>query len=157
MNRIIGIGEWAVSNHIHDMIKTYALGSCVAVTVYCRKRKAAGMVHIALPAPPDSEEGEARPGYYATTGVPLLIHLMIADYGCTLQDLTICLYGGSNCIWNDNQFQIGQRNFKTIQSVLSSMNLKYDQAEVGGNVSRTVTLNVADGNIKVKANPFYSD
>ena len=45
----VGIGEWIVSNDPADTLKTYALGSCVAVLIYDASQMIAGMIHIALP------------------------------------------------------------------------------------------------------------
>ena len=53
----IGIGEWAVSADASRALKTFALGSCVAVLIYDVKIRVAGMIHIALP---DSSIDAAR-------------------------------------------------------------------------------------------------
>ncbi|GAB1483918.1 hypothetical protein MASR2M78_27350 [Treponema sp.] len=54
----VGIGEWAVSKSIDDVIKTYALGSCVAVIIYDAKAKVGGLIHVALPdSSIDAEKG----------------------------------------------------------------------------------------------------
>ena len=63
MDRIIGIGEYIISDDPEDSIKTFALASCVAVTFYNPFIHLAGMVHIALPTPMDLEEAQRRPGY----------------------------------------------------------------------------------------------
>jgi len=49
MVKIIGIGEYAISSSEDDIIKTYALASCVGLVVYNPIAKIVGMVHIALP------------------------------------------------------------------------------------------------------------
>ena len=35
---IVGVGDYKVSNNSEDEIKTFALGSCVAVIVYDKKK-----------------------------------------------------------------------------------------------------------------------
>lgn len=35
MIKVIGIGEYAVSNNEEDTIMTFALGSCAALVIYC--------------------------------------------------------------------------------------------------------------------------
>ncbi|NTV78293.1 MAG: chemotaxis protein CheD, partial [Clostridiales bacterium] len=75
MDRVVGIGECIVSNDPGDVIKTYALASCVAVTVYSREKKVAGMVHIALPERMRSfDDSYEKPCYYATLAVPFLMN-----------------------------------------------------------------------------------
>lgn len=73
----VGIGEWAVSSELSDTLKTYALGSCVAVLIYDASRTIAGMIHIALPdSKVDAEKARALPGYFADTGLPVMIEEM---------------------------------------------------------------------------------
>jgi len=155
MDKIVGIGELAISDNKNDIIKTFALASCVAVTVYCSKKNAAGMVHIALPSPsPSGNNGRTRSTYYAKTGVPLLINRMCAEFGCSKHELEIRLYGGADSIRNDDVFNIGRRNIEAVKKVLSSLNLKYHTAEVGGIISRTLEMDVASGKIKIFTQPL---
>ncbi len=46
---IIGIGEIAVSNKPGDIIKTYALGSCVAVIMYDKEHKKIAPLYTQTP------------------------------------------------------------------------------------------------------------
>lgn len=149
MNSIIGIGEYIVSNREEDTITTYALASCVGVTVYCPFKKAGGMIHIALPEPMEDYKREHRLGYYATTGLPLLIQTMKNKYGCNKEDLSIHLFGGANSIRRDDVFFVGQKNILAIKCILSSLGLKYNQQEVGGFVSRTIEMKVTTGFVKM--------
>ena len=76
-NKTVGIGEWIVSSDPADIIKTYALGSCVAVLVYDSKVRVAGMIHVALPdSAVDPERAKSLPGYFADTGLPVMIEEM---------------------------------------------------------------------------------
>lgn len=50
MDSIVGIGEFAISNRPEDTIKTFSLGSCIAVVIYDKIQKVAGMAHIAMPS-----------------------------------------------------------------------------------------------------------
>jgi chemotaxis protein CheD len=108
MDRIVGIGEFVISNHREDIIKTFALASCVAVTAYSSSNRVAGMIHIALPSSSRDVGPNVRPGYYAVTGVPSFINRMCSEYGCYKKDLKIGLYGGSNSI-NEDIFLIGKK------------------------------------------------
>jgi chemotaxis protein CheD len=70
----IGIGHLKTSSTQGDEIKTYALGSCVAVILYDRKTKIAGMIHIALPeSAVNTDKAKSLPGYFVDTGLPLLL------------------------------------------------------------------------------------
>ena len=45
----VGVGEYATSVTPGEIVKTLALGSCVAVIMLNAKNKSVGLVHIALP------------------------------------------------------------------------------------------------------------
>jgi chemotaxis protein CheD len=148
MEIVIGIGEYAVSETTTDAIKTYALASCVAVTAYCPSKKAAGMIHIALPAAPAGAEQDYKPAYYADMGVPLLIQAMSCHFGCRKEEMILRMYGGADSIRKNDRFNIGRRNIEAVTSVLSGMDLRVHSADVGGTISRTITLDVATGAVK---------
>lgn len=149
MNSIIGIGEYMVSNKENDTITTLALATCVGVTVFCPKKKASGMIHIALPEPNNVCENIQKVGYYATIGIPILLKEMVKGFGCQKEDLIINLYGGANSIRKDDVFLIGQKNIKAIISILTDMELRYSLKEVGGFVSRTIEMEVTTGCINM--------
>lgn len=154
MDKIIGIGEYAISSNSEDSIKTFALSSCVAVTVYNPFIHLAGMIHIALPNPADLEEAQRRPGYYATSGIPILIHKICREYGSQRNDLQIKLFGGAVSLRIDDYFKIGPKNIKAVRATLSSMDLKITEAQIGGVISRSITMSVLTGKIEITALPI---
>jgi len=155
MDRVVGIGECIVSNNPLDIIKTYALASCVAVTVYSFEKKVAGMVHIALPERMKTYDNSyEKPCYYATLAVPFLIHKICDNYECNIRELEIEIFGGA-CSKNKNDvFQIGMRNIIATEKALHNLNLKYKNIETGGNDSRTLELEVFSGSKKMIKQPL---
>lgn len=149
MQKIVGIGEMTISNNIEDSIKTFALASCVGVVVYSSFRKVGGMIHIALPKPPNNELGIIRRCYYASTGIPYLVNKICKDYGCIKGELKISLYGGANSIRSNDIFNIGRKNLQATRNILNEMNLKFVDTETGENVSRTIELNMFTGEVTV--------
>ncbi len=155
MDRIVGIGGIAVSNDKKDMIKTFALSTCVAVAAYSPLKNAAGMVHIALPSPGQSgNDGAERPGYYATTGVPYLIDKMCTELGCMKGELVVELFGGARSVRKNDIFNIGQRNIDTIKEILNKLNIRYNASETGGTYSRSLHMDVATGTIEITMQPM---
>lgn len=153
MDRVIGIGEYAISNNKDDIIKTYALATCVAVAVYCPSKTASGMVHIALPFPSLSgDESIRQPGYYASTAVPFLINAMCTEFGCLKNELEISLFGGADSIRKNDVFNIGKRNLAAVKSILGEMSFRYNAEHTGGTYSRTLDMEVSTGRIKVTLN-----
>lgn len=153
MNKIIGIGEYDISNS-HGSLITYALSSCVAMTVYDPLTNSAGLVHIALPTPLTIEEGQRRPGYFATLGIPELIEKMHQKYGSKPKSLKIGIYGGALSIRKDDYFGIGQKNIEAVIKTISSLNLVISTAEIGEKVSRSITMDVLSGKILVSTQPI---
>lgn len=150
MNRMdIGIGEYKISDDPQVMLKTYALGSCVAVIVYDKVEKIAGMIHIALPdSKINPKKAETRPGFFADTGVPLLIREM-RKRGASKQNSWIKLVGGSNIMDEEKTFDIGRRNAIAVKRLLWKNGLGVIREDIGGNISRTVSVTVGDGEVTI--------
>lgn len=150
--KVIGIGEYCVSDNCNDKIKTFALGSCVAVTVYSQYKKVGGMIHISLPYP-SGDQPELGLGHFATTGIPLLINQICTRYKCLKGELVVNLYGGADSVYKDDYFQIGKRNIDAVQRTLSSLNLKVKYADIGGFLIRTIELDISTGEVELLTHP----
>ncbi|MFP4178798.1 MAG: chemotaxis protein CheD [Spirochaetaceae bacterium] len=145
----VGIGEWKVSNQQDDIIKTYALGSCVAVITYDQKKGVAGMIHIALPeSKVNAGKAERLPGYFADTGLPLLIKDMERK-GADKKSIKVRLAGGASIMDENRNFDIGRRNTIAVKRFLWKNGLGVIREDTGGNKSRTVAVNVSDGTVTV--------
>jgi chemotaxis protein CheD len=146
MTIIIGIGEYAISDCQADSIKTFALGSCVALTFFAPLRKVLAMAHIALPdSAVDRQKGLDSPGYFADTAVTGLLAALRQDYQCRPEELTVKLYGGSQLPYDADLFNIGARNISAAQSALAKYRLGLAECDLGGLYSRTVEVSVATG------------
>lgn len=153
MNLVVGIGQYNISNNIEDVISTYALGSCVAVTIYCPSRSVAGMIHIALPSKLNSNNTVDSPYYYADTGLPAFIREIQYKYGCDNEELIIGLYGGAKSKKGDI-FDIGPRNTKKIMEILRGFRLYPAIDETGGFISRTIHMSVLTGGVDTTIQPM---
>ncbi len=148
MNLIeVGIGEMQVSSQLDSHIKTYALGSCVAVIIYDSVKKVGGMIHIALPdSEINREKAEKLPAYFANTGLPILFKKM-NELGATRKNSWIKIAGGASVIKSCESFDIGKRNILAIRKILWNKKLGIKKDDVGGDFSRTVTLDISDGTV----------
>ena len=73
----VGVGELKISNNSKDLLKTFALGSCVAVIIYDIKKKIAGLIHIALPdSSCNGNKAKELPTYFADTGLQIFLDKM---------------------------------------------------------------------------------
>ena len=147
----VGIGELAVSKNPEDKIKTFGLGSCVAIVMLAPKQKAVGLVHIALPESEiNPEKAIKQPGYFADTGIPYLLKEM-AKLGSdpSGKGLIVKIIGGAKVMDPNNRFNIGKRNVLSIKKILWSLKMAVVADETGGTVSRTVDVNVQNGRITI--------
>lgn len=151
MMKIIGLGEYAVSDNREDIIKTYALASCIGLVIYDSKEKRLGMVHIVLPDKPrvGEEDSRKRLGFFADTAVPLLFEKVFGGYPDESRPYQVSLYGGAASNKKDDMFCIGERNLDRIEEILKENNIYYTKKNTGGRISRTIEAYVEDGKIIV--------
>lgn len=153
MDIIIGIGEYGISNNSNDVLKTFALASCVAVTFYCKTNKVSGMIHIALPSSSGSKYID-KPSYYASIGIPLIVNELTIKYGCLKSNISAQLFGGANSINKNDYFNIGEKNINMARYILNELGITVKNINVGGLVSRSIQMDVQTGNIKVSTQPI---
>lgn len=147
----VGIGELAVSNNPDEKLKTFGLGSCVAMIVLDPKVRAVGLIHLALPdSSINLEKAQKQPGYFVDTGLPYLFKEM-SKLGTHPQGkgLIVKLVGGAQVMDPNQRFNIGKRNVLTIKKILWSLQLAVVAEEVGGTISRTVEVNVKTGRVTI--------
>ncbi|MFA5701879.1 MAG: chemotaxis protein CheD [Desulfuromonas sp.] len=146
-NIILGVGELGASNNPAEGVKTFALGSCVAVILMCPKTRTVGMVHVALPESRiNLEKAKIRPGYFADTGIPALLKKM-STFGCDPngRGFIVKLAGGARIMDPNNTFNIGKRNALAVKKTLWKFSLGAVAEDLGETYSRTVTVSVVSG------------
>jgi chemotaxis protein CheD len=147
----VGIGDLAVSANPEDVVKTFALGSCVAVIAWDKVNRIAGMIHVALPdAAINPEKAREKPAYFASTGIPAFMEELRRS-SAARPFLVIKLAGGSNILDGAGRFDIGKRNLLAIRKLLWKHGLGTIAEDVGGSISRTVTISVATGEVTVNS------
>ncbi len=145
----IGIGEYAISNDPEELLKSFALGSCVAIMVYDMENRIAALAHIALPdSSVNMAKGDHKPGYFVDTCLPKLLG-ELKKRGAVRKKAWIKLAGGANTMDEQRTFDIGKRNVLAIKKYLWKMQLGTIAEDVGGSVSRTVSFSVGTGEVNV--------
>ncbi len=149
---IVGIGEAIVSKNPSDELKTFALGSCVAIVILDKKVRAVGMIHIALPdSSINADKALAEPAYFADTGIPYLFKMMQKEGTEIGPNLIIKLIGGARVIKDEDQFSIGDRNINAIKKILWKENLPVTAEDIGKNFSRTVSVVIKTGKLIISS------
>ncbi|MDD3147954.1 MAG: chemotaxis protein CheD [Candidatus Riflebacteria bacterium] len=156
MTIYVGIGELATSAETGVVIKTLALGSCVAVAVFSKRSPIAGLLHVQLPESNINKDLAAkRPAAFADTGIPLLLS-ELAILGCKPPDVVVKLAGGAQVMDPNNTFNIGKRNYLAIKKILWANRLFPAAEEIGGEISRSVTLVVGEKDLLIHT-PGYEN
>ncbi len=142
---VVGVAALAVGSDPSKSIITYALGSCIGVTVYDPVAKVAGMLHFMLPeSSVSAEKAQANPAMFGDLGIPLLFDRVTAA-GARRDRLIVCAAGGAEVLADDGHFRIGNRNRTILRKIFWKQNLLLSADDTGGQHSRTLTLRISDG------------
>jgi chemotaxis protein CheD len=156
MKVIVGVGEMWVSNKVEEMIVTYALGSCLGVTLYDPVANVGGLLHGMLPlSKADPAKAKRKPTMYIDTGFANLLEACY-DLGAQKKHLVISVAGGASMKQDrsSDYFKIGKRNFTVLRKLLWKNALMIDYQDVGGNRSRTMALHVSNGLVTINRQPI---
>jgi chemotaxis protein CheD len=155
--RVVGMGEMILSNDPQEVLITYALGSCLGVTVYDPMIHVGGMIHAMIPlSKNDLEKSQKRPTMFVDTGVTLLLQ-KIYEMGAARDRLIVKVAGGAKILDVQSFFNIGDRNYTVLRKVLWKNSLLIQSEEVGGFIPRTMTIDIATGTVWLKTAASYRE
>jgi chemotaxis protein CheD len=152
MKHVVNVADMKISESKGDTIITYALGSCLGITIYDPIACVGGMLHAMLPQSSiDTQKAADNPNMFVDTGVPKLFHECYR-LGGRKERLIVKVAGGACARGNeeDDFFKIGQRNFIMFRKLLWKNGVLLAAYDVGGNHSRTMTLELDNGNVSLK-------
>ncbi len=150
MKRIIGVADMAVSNNQQEDLITYSLGSCIGVVIYDPTVKVGGLLHYMLPeSGMDAEKAKKTPAMFADTGIPLLFKQSY-QLGASKRNMMVKVVGGGQIMDENGVFNIGKRNYLALRKLFWKNNVMVAAEHVGGNVNRTVRLEIATGRVFLK-------
>ncbi len=148
---ILGVGDLGVSKTPGDVIKTLALGSCVAVVFLEPRTRSVGMVHVALPESSiDRSKALVKPGYFADTGFAALLEAMKLISGVQNEKkFLVKMTGGAQVMDPHNTFNIGKRNELALKKILWHHGMGVQAEDVGGHTSRSIAVDVDAGRVVI--------
>ena len=148
---VVGVADFAVAKGPDHQIVTYALGSCIGVTVWDPMTHVGGMLHFMLPTSrTNPEKAAASPAMFADTGMPLLFKTAY-EQGAAKARLIVTAAGGAEVLAGNGHFRIGHRNRTVLRKMFFKAGVLLKAEDCGGNDSRTLSLNLADGTVSVKS------
>lgn len=148
----VGLGELKWGNHPSEVLATFGLGSCIALTAYDPAIRLGAMVHIILP---DSSLARQpySPAKFADTAVPLLLATVLRE-GAMRTRLQVKMAGGArvlNIPRDAGILDIGTRNIEAVIKALEKEGIHLAGRDVGGSHGRTVKLYLGTGRVTVAA------
>lgn len=147
---VVGVGDLAVCTDPQGTLITYALGSCIGVTVYDPVAKVGGLLHFMLPTSDlNKEKSEANPAMFGDTGIPLLFNACY-EKGAKKERLIVCAAGGAEVLSDGGHFKIGSRNRTLIRKIFWKNGILLAADDTGGNNSRTMSFRMTDGTVSVR-------
>ncbi|MEQ1502593.1 MAG: chemotaxis protein CheD [Myxococcota bacterium] len=146
----VAVGELSGSREAGDTLIAHALGSCVAVIVRDRAHGACAVAHVVVPGPPPPVGAVGLPAYYASVGVPAVLDALGRLGGHLGLPPDVVLIGGASLVDGLAGFNVGRRNVLAVRRALWAVGIVPIAEDVEGTLSRTVTVDVATGAIRVR-------
>ncbi len=144
---IVGMADCRVGKIAGQVLATYALGSCIGLSVYDPKAAVGGMLHFMLPdSGIDPARSKENPYMFADTGIPKLLEA-VCGQGANRRRLVAHAAGGASLMDPQAIFDIGKRNTLALRKILWKAGILLAGEAVGGGNSRTIRLEIATGRL----------
>jgi chemotaxis protein CheD len=122
------------------------LGSCAAVCLWDRHKKAGGMNHYLLPDGVSEGENRLR---YGNSANPELLKQVLA-LGCEIRNLQAKIFGGSCAFGANPSTSLGTRNVLLAEDFLRTAGILVVEKDVSGKRGRRLVFQIADGVTTIK-------
>ncbi|MDO6459714.1 chemotaxis protein CheD [Granulosicoccaceae sp. 1_MG-2023] len=149
--KIIIVGEYVASADPSETLKTFALGSCLAIVLLDPATRTVGMLHPALPdAAVAPEKAVRKPAYFVNTGIAALLELM-QEMGCAAggRGMVCKMAGGAAMLGQNDTFNVGERNVAMALSQLKARGIRLVAQDTGQSLSRTTSINVGTARLEI--------
>ncbi len=146
----MGVSDCRYSSQPETTLITYALGSCIAVSIYDPLLKIGALLHYMLPESSlHGEKAQQNPFMFADSGIAAMLRTL-GQKGVNPRRSIVQLAGGARVMDPAGVFEIGKRNYLAAKKILWKEGLLISAEAVGGEVSRTVRLHLDTGRFMVR-------
>lgn len=147
----VGIADMKIVDSPNKVL-TIGLGSCIGISLYDKRKKIAGLVHIMLP---DSTKFKTITNKmkYADLAIPILLSKM-KDLGCDKRNIEGKIAGGASMFqFADSKTisDVGKRNIEAVKAVMKEEGITILSSEVGGHRGRTMIVASENGVVEIKS------
>jgi chemotaxis protein CheD len=149
----VGISDYKALKSPGTLV-TYALGSCVGISLYDPASRIGGLSHIMLPSSSLRADGATDNRMkYADTAISDMLAYM-EHLGAVRTYICAKIAGGANMFGTmEGSFieTIGDRNVEAVRQELARLGIPLIAEDVGANYGRTVHFNLEDGRVVIQS------
>ena len=147
MERMVRMGELAISDTPGEVLVSLGLGSCIGLAVVDKRAGVAGLAHIVLPEASGRPKAESL-NKFADHAVPALVDGMV-ERGASRVFMHAALVGGAS-MFAGTGLEVGVRNADAVRELVASRRVPVVAEAIGGSKGRTVKVDVANGTVSVR-------
>jgi len=125
------------------ILKSKAIGSCVAVVAYDAIKKIGAIAHIMLPGTAPGNKKNSEKTKYSANAIEEITHQM-TRLGSEIENVVVVIVGGGNVL-NRKDDTICKDNIKSTLEILKKKHLKVMAKAVGGISRRSISLDIEHG------------
>ena len=132
------------------------LGSCLSVTMYCKKKKLGGICHGLLPQCGSQRacEGRCLEGFkYVSCSIERMVRLF-DKHGVKRRDIEVKCFGGADMFKREIRIpglvSIGRQNVQVAEQILAKEGLSLKVSDVGGLQGRKILFYTDTGDVYLK-------
>ena len=146
----VGISDMKIVKK-HEILISYALGSCVGICIIDYVAQIAGMAHIMLSYNKNGDKKEVFK--YADTGITEMVRQM-ERLGGMKSRMTAKIAGGAKMFdikGSSTIGSIGEKNIAAVKDTLQKLRIRLIAEDVGQNYGRTIMFDSTNGNLTIKS------
>ncbi len=133
-------------------IITYALGSCIGISLYDTRIKLGALIHIMLPTCPPSDKSK-NVYKFADTAISETVRKLSIMGG--LKSSYVCKIAGGAQMFETNSTSavanVGKHNIAAVKAALAKEGIRISSEQTGGKTARTMILDVTTGQVILRS------
>ncbi len=146
----VGVSDARLSYEPGASLVTYALASCIGISIYDPVAGVGGLLHYMLPdSRLDPVKARDNPWMFADTAIPQFFQ-QAYRMGAEKSRLRVVAAGGARVIHPENSLEIGERNQLAMRRIFRKSGVAIEAEDLGGHEIRTLRLEIGTGRLMVR-------
>jgi chemotaxis protein CheD len=148
----VGVSDAKVSREPGTSLVTYALASCIGISIYDPVTAVGGLLHYMLPdSRIDLVKAKEHPWMFADTAIPMFFQ-QAYRLGAEKSRLRVIAAGGAQVLQSQDSLEIGKRNQLAMRRIFWKSGVLLEAEDMGGSDIRTLRLEIGTGRLMVRKN-----